>query len=29
MKEEKMKSNTEVKGSVDDSAARAAEDDFM
>lgn len=29
MKEEKMKSNLDVKASVNDSAARAAEDDFM
>ena len=29
MKEDKMKSNQDVKASVNDSAARAAEDDFM
>lgn len=29
MKEEKMKSNADVRSSVNDSAARAAEDDFM
>ena len=29
MREEKMKSNADVRSSVNDSAARAAEDDFM
>ena len=29
MREEKMKSNSDVRSSVNDSAARAAEDDFM